>query len=156
MLPHQARRRLENTQRRGCRGHFFPISDRREKHIGQMTGEKNKGKLAECWGEDVSPSEPGMDRGRQGRGRTGVGVPGNHPGQQRPRGGGWRNQVRIPCLSGGEKKGGGHLLTMDFLICSEASAPSGLAFSAWYGPKSLAAQPAPWAGFGGSTPAAKQ
>ena len=31
-------------------------------------------------------------------------------------------------LRGGKKKGGGHLLTKDFLICSEASAPSGLAF----------------------------
>lgn len=81
------------THRRGRRGHFFPVSDRREKQVEQMTGGggARKGKLAECRGEDVPPSELGLDRGSRGEGGLGWGLlskrrlraPGSNPTPRR-------------------------------------------------------------------------
>lgn len=138
------------THRRGRRGHFFPVSDHREKQVEQMTGGEKNTKASELSaGERTFPRASwGWTVGGRGEGALGRGVLSSRPPTVQVPGRRLRAPGSNPTPLRG-KNGRRPAAHNGFAPVLWAAAPPGLAFSAWYGPKSLAAQPAPRAGFGG-------
>ena len=106
-------------------------------------------------GADGPPSEPRLDRGRRGEG--GVAEQAALTAEAEAGGARCESRASYGGKKGKGKEGGGHLLTMDARVCSEAAGPpEGLAFSVRCGPNDERRCRFPGRAWGGRTPAAKQ